>query len=101
MTIQIVGALTDGGTKKAGINKSRFEMAAYLLREKYPDAVVMNPIEQHYEGDDWEKCMFHTMDSMIVDEPIIYLINNWKKSKGARKEVLLAKKLGLEIWEEE
>jgi hypothetical protein len=74
--------------------RPRFEDAENKLNMLGYEAV--NPIKLCYPETDWEKCMCKDFEALLSCDGI-YVMDNWKESKGARIEVAIAKELGLKI----
>lgn len=75
-----------------------FANAERALRIRYPDAVVLNPMDLCGKDWGWLRCMvkcigaLHTCDTMVQ-------LNGWEDSRGARVEFLMGKHLGLRMLE--
>lgn len=78
-----------------------FTSAEYMLRERQ-ECIVFNPIKLGviFEGSTWEQYML--ADLMILELcDTIYMLKNWKESKGAIIEHEKAVELGMNIIYEE
>lgn len=60
---------------------------------------VVNPMKEvpYVEGKIWEDYMKDDI-KLLLDCDAIWMMNDWKDSKGARFEYLIAKKIGLSIY---
>lgn len=77
--------------------KSRFKIAAEALTQSGWDHVV-NPCEiEHCEGATWEKYMLKDIEELFKCNAI-YMLNNWRESKGARIEHSVAVETGKKIF---
>jgi hypothetical protein len=58
---------------------------------------IFNPaaIDWPYDAE-WETCMKHDL-KILMDCDVLVLLSNWKKSRGAKLEVRIAKELGIRI----
>lgn len=86
--------------KITGQNNYRelFEEAKKDAENKFPGATIINPAEISLpEICDWEDYM--NICLRLLDKAgIIYLLDNWLESKGARKECATALKKGLRVY---
>ena len=92
-TVYISGAIT--GLPKAKYEKA-FEEAETLLEEK--GFIAINPlkINRHEDTRNWTWEDFMKADiAVLLKCRYIYLLPNWKKSKGAKLERLIAKTLDI------
>lgn len=79
-----------------GSARAKFEAAEIMLSDSYE---VVNPIKICSPDWSWEECMIVDFSHLIRCD-LIYVMDNWKQSKGARIELAVAKELGIEIkWE--
>jgi nucleoside 2-deoxyribosyltransferase len=53
---------------------------------------VFNPAEEDKEGETWEDCLKRDLE-LVVKSDLLVLLPCWKKSKGARLEAYVARKL--------
>jgi hypothetical protein len=58
---------------------------------------IIVPSEVQVQGWGWERYMVHWLEEIISLRPRMYMLPNWKDSKGAREEHSLALDLGLEV----
>lgn len=80
-----------------GEAEAHFEAAEQFLKKQYPNAILVNPFFiQHNHNKSWENYMRTDLIAML-DCDTIYMLNNWKDSKGARIEYLLAFELNFNI----
>lgn len=86
--------------KITGQNNYRelFEEAKKDAEDKFPGATIINPAEISLpEICEWEDYM--SICLRLLDKAnIIYLLDNWLESKGARKECVTALKKGLRVY---
>ena len=97
-TVYISGAIT--GLPKAKYEKA-FEEAETLLEEK--GFIAINPlkINRHEDTGNWTWEDFMKADiAVLLRCRYIYLLPNWKKSKGAALEYKIAQALGIRRLEE-
>lgn len=90
MVIYISGGMTDvKGYKK------NFKVAEVKLKQKYPEAIVINPAEiVGPPGMTWADYM--SIDLIMLKRCThIYRLSNWNESKGAQIESQYARKLGI------
>lgn len=74
---------------------SLFESADNILKAK--GLVPVNPMKlPHKHSKTWEKYMAEDIEALLGCEAI-YMMSNWRKSKGARIEHVIAKELKLKI----
>jgi hypothetical protein len=60
---------------------------------------IFNPDETEWpENVKWETCLKYNL-KIIVDCDVLVLLPNWKKSRGAKLEVHVAKALGIRVIE--
>jgi hypothetical protein len=58
---------------------------------------IFNPAAVDWlDGVKWETCMRYDL-KILMDCDVLVLLPNWKKSRGAKFEVLIAKKLGIRV----
>jgi hypothetical protein len=78
--------------------KELFEEARKDAEDKFPGATIINPAEINLpKMCDWEDYM--SICLRLLDKAnIIYLLDNWLESKGARKEYITAFKKGLKVY---
>jgi hypothetical protein len=58
---------------------------------------IFNPAETDWPQDvKWETCMKYDL-KILVDCDVLVLLPNWRKSRGAKLEVHIAKALGIRI----
>ncbi len=77
-----------------------FANAERVLRIRYPDAVVLNPMDLCDKDWGWIRCMIKCIRSLHTCDTMVQL-NGWEESRGARLEFRVAKHLGLRIMEYE
>lgn len=78
--------------------KELFEEARKDAEDKFPGATIINPAEISLpEICEWEDYM--SICLRLLDKAnIIYLLDNWLESKGARKEYITAFQKGLKVY---
>lgn len=78
--------------------KELFEEARKDAEDKFPGATIINPAEISLPAIcEWEDYM--SICLRLLDKAnIIYLLDNWLESKGARKEYITAFKKGLKVY---
>lgn len=81
--------------------KELFEEARKDAEDKFPEAAIINPAEISLpEICDWDDYM-HICLHLLNKANIIYMLDNWLESKGARTEHLYALKNGIGVlWPE-
>lgn len=90
MKVYISGKITDDPNYK-----QKFKNAELCLR--LAGFEVVNPADQEVTGKPWAWYMRKDI-AQLMECGAICLLKDWKKSKGARFECYIAKKLGLEIY---
>ncbi len=76
-------------------NEEAFDKAAKIIREVDPSAV--NPLELDFASDtdlSWNECLRRDI-KYLMDCDAVLLLQGWEVSKGARLEVMIAKKLDM------
>lgn len=78
--------------------KERFVKAEKYLRTNYPQAEIFNPATiQFYGGDkSWADYMKYDLERLLKCDTI-YMLTNWKTSKGAKLEKRIAEELGFKV----
>jgi hypothetical protein len=85
------GAITDQPDFKAYFKKYENELRSYGLTD------IFNPAETVWPSDvKWETCMKYDI-KILMDCDCLLLLPNWRKSKGARVERNLCKKLKIPV----
>lgn len=70
-----------------------FEAAEILLKEQFPWATIVNPFKlEHDHAKTWEAYMCEDLVNAIPCDAI-YMLENWKNSKGAQFERMVMVKL--------
>ena len=83
--------------------KGGFHRAHNELVTKYgfhPDNII-SPADLDAKFPSFREEEFLKLDLFLIKEmgvEVIYMMNNWEDSEGAKKEKALAEELGLEIW---
>lgn len=74
-----------------------FEATEHSLKTKYPDAEIINPIKlPHNHDKTWESYMREDIGALVKCDAICVL-DNWRSSRGARLEVIIAKELKIKF----
>ena len=71
-----------------------FATAEQWLLEQ--DCTVLNPAVLPPSGLEWEAYLRITK-AMVREADIVYVLQNWERSRGVKEEVELAERLGKEI----
>ena len=74
--------------------KQIFAAAEQWLLEQ--DCTVLNPAVLPPSGLEWEAYLRITK-AMVREADIVYVLQNWERSRGVKEEVELAERLGKEI----
>lgn len=90
MKVYISGKITDDPNYK-----QKFKNAELFLR--LAGFEVVNPADQEVTGKPWNWYMRKDI-KLLVKCGAIYLLQDWKESKGAKLEHYIAKKLGMKIY---
>ena len=93
MRIYISGAITDNPNYKED-----FARGEAKLREKYPDAQIVNPakLSEVFPDGAWGEYMA-ICKTMLAMCDAIYLLKGWQKSKGAQWEYQYAQSMEMDI----
>lgn len=93
MKIYISGQITGLGVEEA---KAKFDKGEKALTVQ--GYIPINPIKVNtpIEGKTWKEYMLDDI-KLLFDCEAIFLLNNWRTSKGARIEYLIAKETGMTI----
>lgn len=74
-----------------------FADAATFLKSQYPNTIIINPFEIEHNHDlSWESYMKNDLIAMLQCDTI-YMLKNWKESKGANIEYKLAMDLNMNV----
>jgi hypothetical protein len=95
MTIYISGQIS-GLPEAEALNN--FAKAIDYLEAKYPDAEVVSPMHDitHFHDKSWESYMKEDIHVLLRCDTIA-LLPNWRNSKGAKLEYLIARSLNFKI----
>lgn len=95
MLYYLSGKITDHNREKELENMQLFHDTEVELVKRGID--VFNPAKLETLGKSWE--WYLSRDLLYIQEkrPMIYLLDNWYESKGARLEVEWARLLGLHV----
>lgn len=91
MNIYIAGKVSGLPYKEC---KEKFIKAEFVLKKK--GLTPINPLRLVDASTSWENSMKICI-RLLLDSDAIYLLNDWKKSKGAKIEYAIAKFTGLKI----
>lgn len=75
----------------------KFDQAKHLVEKDNPNAEVIIPTDLCNDDWGWEKCMDICLDT-LWECNCIYMMPDWKDSKGSFIERKIAEKLGMEIF---
>ena len=85
----------------ADLNKPKFLAAKALIASKVANCELINPHELPDDHDkSWEAYMRECIKAVCVSD-VVFVLDDWKDSRGALVEVLIAKLLGLPVYEVE
>lgn len=94
-TVYISGKITDESKEKESKNIDLFFFEeAKLIYQGYE---VINPAAVVIHEGTWEDYLAYDLHLIMTFRPTIWLLPNWKESRGARLEVAFAEKLGLQV----
>ena len=97
--IYISGKITDETRAKELANMARFnEMEKKLRRAGH---TVFNPASIETPGWTWEMYLARDLHYLVTHRPMMYFMQGWQDSRGARLEFEFAKLLGLVLIFEE
>lgn len=65
-----------------------------LIKQGY---IPINPVRNEPDGESWTYYMRHDLIKLCSSCDKIYMLKGWRRSKGARLEHHIAKKLGFKI----
>lgn len=93
MRIYISGRITNNPNYKED-----FGRAEGYLREKYPEARIVNPAKmgEVFQHGTWGEYMA-ICKTMLAMCDVIYLLKGWQKSKGAQWEYQYAQSMEMDI----
>ena len=91
----LCGKITDTSRELEKANlKKFFEVEAELVARGFE---VFNPAKFETDGKKWEWYLAADLIWIHANRPMLYLMEGWEQSRGARLEVEFAKLLSLEI----
>lgn len=93
MKIYISGQITGLELEEA---KAKFNRAETMLQEKGYHPVNPMRLNPHEENKTWKEYMLDDLDALF-DCEAIYLLDNWRESKGARIEYQIAREMEMQI----
>ena len=96
-TIFISGAVSNISPIRAMHN---FNTAEYVLKNEKEIDRVINPTKICRDDWPWWLCMVVCLFNLIFKADAIYMLYNWKESRGAKIEHKAARIFGKEIWYE-
>lgn len=96
--VYLSGSITDADRLRQQQNVTLF--GKYQLRLDAMGLLVHNPAAVEYPDWTWEQYLARDLLWIARHEPVLYMLPNWKISKGARLEYEFAKQLGLPIVED-
>lgn len=76
-----------------GYRKIFADAERWLLEQ---DCTVLNPAVLPPSGLEWEAYLRITK-AMVREADVVYVLQNWERSRGVKEEVELAERLGKEI----
>ena len=68
---------------------SRFDAAETMIGTILPDARIVNPMKLKCEGSDWKDFMKNDI-AHLMDCDTVFMLEGWRKSRGARIEHFIA-----------
>lgn len=88
--------------------REHFADAEETLRQKYPEAEIVNPLtleedpayieaQEHLEGEELYNWVMRRDIVYVMECTHIYALKGWEESRGARLEVFVGTSLGLKI----
>jgi hypothetical protein len=96
--LYIAGPITNEDPTLQKLNIVRFfEVEKELQKKDYP--FIFNPCREEMLLDlqTYDECMSNDLIYIIKEEPEMFFLLGWEKSKGASLEHVVAKQLGLTI----
>src|ERR1035437_9903158 len=93
--LYLCGKITDTSRELEKANLRKFFEVENELRDRGFD--VCNPAKFETDGKPWEWYLAHDLKFIYENRPMIYLMEGWRESRGARLEVEFAKLCGLQI----
>ncbi len=77
--------------------RQKFLKAEAFLEKFMPEERIINPLKIETRGGlDWEQYMAKDIVQLFFCDKI-YMLSDWKESKGAKLEYLIAKEMGMKI----
>ena len=93
MKIYIAGPIT--GREEAA--RKQFADTAMQIREAFPDIDIVNPFElDHNHDKQWESYMNVCLQELITCNTL-YLLPGWNESPGSVIELMIAKRMEMDI----
>lgn len=104
MIIYIMGSVSS----RPDTYNQEFEQAHRLLRQKYPQAEIINPVRYMQlicvrpEELSWEICMLLLLSYVVVEKQPTHCwrLEGWEQSSGAQVEHIFFDKMGVRILNE-
>lgn len=75
---------------------SKFNSAKDTVKKRYPNAEILVPVDLCDDNWGWEHCMDVCLDALWTCD-VLYLMPDWKDSKGSFIEKKVAEKLGIKV----
>ena len=97
--IYLAGAISSRLERGETLEEVRAGFNAYAASLRQLGWSVVNPFDCHISPIPWEQAMRADLRAM-VDCDAIFLMKNWRESRGAQLEALIAKELGMKIYTE-
>ena len=94
MIVYIAGRVTGIPREQA---REKFIKAEFILKRK--GYTIINPVTLVNPSYPWQRAMRICLKKLL-DADAIFLLSDWKQSKGAKVERWIAKLLGIKIMEE-
>ena len=93
MIYYLSGSISNGGTKESTFERF-YEAEARLQKLGHE---VINPARMEEGNKSWAEYLERDLGIILKQEPTLYMLKGWRKSKGARLERTVAKFLKLDI----
>ena len=88
--------------------REHFADAEEFLRNKYPEAEIVNPLvlendpnyeeaQQYLEGEELYNWVMKRDIRLVTECTHIYALKGWERSRGARLEIFVGTSLGLDV----
>lgn len=94
MTIlYLSGCITNSDPKKELENRKQFIDTENRLKERFPN--IYNPVSFEKQNWAWENYLAYDLRWIELNRPVMYFMEGWEQSLGARLERCYAQQLGL------